>query len=219
MKYFKTPHLPNSPGIGSATRDDKILSSVEHFLNKKLTATVKMDGSNVCLSKEGWHARSTNGVPAHASFDRLKALHASMKNDLNKDLLYYGEWLYARHSIQYHKLESYLQIFNIYSKKREEWLSCDEVEADCKKVNFIEVPLIYNDIVVTTEDEFEGFIKDCLGWLPSLTEECEGLVIRVSDSFKDPEISIAKWVRANHVQSDEHWTNQIIVKNLLRDPK
>jgi len=40
----------------------------------------------------------------------------------------------------------------------------------------------------------------------------------VAGEFKDEQFStsVAKWVRKDHVQSDEHWKNQQIVRNALR---
>jgi hypothetical protein len=47
--------------------------------------------------------------------------------------------------------------------------------------------------------------------------QSEGYVIRVSDQFVlgDWNTSIAKWVRKNHVQTNEHWMQQEIIPNQL----
>jgi hypothetical protein len=45
--------------------------------------------------------------------------------------------------------------------------------------------------------------------LPSMYGDTrEGVVIRVADSFKLDDFPnyVCKWVRPNHVQTDEHWT-------------
>jgi len=42
-KYPRTPHLPWSPGRDNG---DKILLGIEHFKNKELVGSVKMDGEN-----------------------------------------------------------------------------------------------------------------------------------------------------------------------------
>jgi hypothetical protein len=49
-------------------------------------------------------------------------------------------------------------------------------------------------------------------------DPCEGYVVRISDSFiyKDFRNVVAKWVRENHVTTDEHWKNQIVEANGLR---
>jgi hypothetical protein len=48
--------------------------------------------------------------------------------------------------------------------------------------------------------------------------QCEGFVIRVVDGFwyEDFNKSVAKYVRASHVQSDEHWMHQQIVPNQIK---
>ena len=47
----------------------------------------------------------------------------------------------------------------------------------------------------------------------------EGYVIRLKDSFHYDEFgtSVAKFVRANHVQTDQHWRHSAIVPNILKD--
>lgn len=46
----------------------------------------------------------------------------------------------------------------------------------------------------------------------------EGFVVRPSSSFPADEFkyAVAKFVRRNHVQTDEHWAHQPIVKNELK---
>ena len=48
----------------------------------------------------------------------------------------------------------------------------------------------------------------------------EGVVARVQREFKDNEFSecVMKCVRANHVQTSEHWKDQVIVRNKLKLP-
>ena len=43
-------------------------------------------------------------------------------------------------------------------------------------------------------------------------------MVRLSKSFRYNDFSscVAKWVRAGHVQTDEHWSSQEIVKNKLK---
>jgi hypothetical protein len=43
-------------------------------------------------------------------------------------------------------------------------------------------------------------------------------VVRLSDEFLDHRfhMSVAKWVRMNHVQTDQHWSHQEIVRNGLK---
>ena len=45
----------------------------------------------------------------------------------------------------------------------------------------------------------------------------EGVVLRLAGAFSDANFStsVAKFVRANHVQTEDHWKTQEIVRNLL----
>jgi len=46
----------------------------------------------------------------------------------------------------------------------------------------------------------------------------EGVVVRESGSFYDNNFSqcVMKCVRANHIQTSDHWRSQYIVKNILK---
>ncbi len=48
--------------------------------------------------------------------------------------------------------------------------------------------------------------------------EMEGVVVRVANDFNDKDFStsVFKMVRKNHVQTSEHWSNQSIIKNLIK---
>jgi hypothetical protein len=59
-----------------------------------------MDGSNTSLESDGCFARTHSAPPTHASFDGLKALHASVKFKIPKDIQLFGEWLFALNFIQ-----------------------------------------------------------------------------------------------------------------------
>lgn len=126
MKYFRTYHLPFSPGRG---KDDKVLNSVNHLLKKDLIFTEKLDVSNICLCKEGVFSRSHSQFAKHQSFDMLKQLYFNIKNEIPDNYLFYGEWLYAVHSIKYTKLPSYLGCsFNFQAARRpaSTWSHCLE---------------------------------------------------------------------------------------------
>lgn len=47
----------------------------------------------------------------------------------------------------------------------------------------------------------------------------EGVVVRVAGDFKDEDFatSVMKWVRKDHVQTDEHWKHKEIVRNKLKE--
>lgn len=210
-KYPRTPHLPFSPG---RTRDDRVLSSVDPFIGTPLIVTEKMDGSNVCLENNNLFARSHSKSPNHPSFDALKAVHAQIKHVIPNNLQIFGEWLYAQHSIFYNSLPNYLAIFAVCENSK--WASWEEVELWANELNVPTVPVL-KTITFQNEKDLQKEIEH-LAQLPSLFgDEREGVVIRNTSSFTDFESNVAKFVRANHVQTDDHWTSKTIIKNLLKD--
>jgi len=46
----------------------------------------------------------------------------------------------------------------------------------------------------------------------------EGYVVRRAASFayEDFQTSVAKWVRPNHIQTDEHWMHKAVIPNGLK---
>jgi hypothetical protein len=214
-KYPRTPHLPFSPG---GTNDDRRLSSISHFLNKQLIITEKMDGSNVCLESQNVFARSHASSPNHPSFDALKALHASVKHKIPDGIQIFGEWCYAKHSIEYSKLPSYLLIFGI--RQNFEWLDWPETSMWADELEVETVPELSDPVTYANEQHMQRVIEIAASHKSStFGGEREGIVVRLYDGFKDSDfgLSVAKWVRANHVQSDDHWKNQEIIRNKLNN--
>jgi hypothetical protein len=54
-----------------------------------------------------------------------------------------------------------------------------------------------------------------------LGDNSEGFVIRWEEEFPEAQFqhAVGKWVRKDHVTSDEHWRNQAIVRNRLAKEK
>lgn len=211
-KYNRTFHLSFSPG---ATKDDKIAKNTQELLNNSVILTVKMDGSNVCMEHENCFARSHSTSPSHLSFSAFKALHASVKHLIPANVQIFGEWLYAKHSIHYTELPNYFMIFAV--RKDDIWLSWNEVKEYAELINCPTVPEI-GKFVFTKEE----FIEKCiLSYMKNTKSVCggdiEGVVIRNANSFHNDSFvnNVMKWVRPNHVQTDEHWKDQDIVKNFL----
>lgn len=214
-KYNRTFHLPWSLGC---TSDDKMATSVESLLNIPIVITEKMDGSNTSLEHEGCFARTHAGAPNHPSFDALKALHAICKWNIPIGLQLFGEWCYAVHSIAYDELPSYFLLFNVRDLTQTEpvWVSWEEVELWAEEINVKTVPVLFKGIV-SSDQELQQIIES----LMIKSSQCggirEGVVVRTQDSFTDQtfHLNVMKYVRANHVQTSEHWKNQEIIKNKL----
>ncbi len=212
-KYPRTLHLPYSPG---ATKEDKIAKDVSSLIGRRCLLTEKMDGSNVCLTRDALFARSHNGPPTHASFDLLKAHHANVRWEIPKSVEIFGEWLYAVHSIRYNNLPSYLQVFGVRDGKV--WWSWDETREMANEILASTVPAIFEFYPETEEDlrskvevvAVHNFFKPTYGTR-------EGVVVRPLLDFFDTDFdkSVFKWVRKDHVQTDEHWQHKAIETNGL----
>ncbi len=212
-KYNRTFHMPWSPGASS---DDKVSLDIKKLINTPIVITEKMDGSNTSLEHNGCFARTHAVSPTHPSFDALKALHATCKWKIPQNIQLFGEWCFAVHSIKYEELPHYFLLFNVRDLSRNIWASWEEVELWAEEINVKTVPVLFKG-TISSEKDFQQLIDNlmikpsCCGGIR------EGVVARVQNSFTDQNFSscVLKCVRANHVQTSEHWKNQEIIKNKL----
>lgn len=191
-KYPRTYHLPWSEGC---TSDDKKLTNTNHFIDKQVVITEKMDGENTTIYRDHVHARSLDSAH-HWSRSRVKELQSRLY-DLPDDLRICGENLYAKHSIKYDNLVDYFQVFSIWS--HQECLSWADTVEWAEILGLHTVPVLYTGIY---NEKIVNEIQSKMDFSVN-----EGYVIRLADSFllKDFSKSVCKYVRKNHVQTDEHW--------------
>lgn len=208
-KYPRTFHLPWSPG---ATSDDKVLGSTDHFVGREIIVTEKMDGENTTIIDTGkTHARSLDSK-SHPSRDWVRGYAAEKGRNLPKGWRICGENLFAKHSISYIKLSCYFLAFSIWDENNV-CLSWDDFVEWCDLLDLVHVPVLYRGPWDTLR------VMDCYtGTSREGGETQEGYVVRVAQSFKFENFAsrVAKFVRANHVTTDEHWINQPMTPNLLR---
>jgi hypothetical protein len=204
IKYPRTHHVPFSPG---ATSDDKMLSNLDHFKGLDVVVTVKMDGENTTMYSDYIHARSLDSR-SHPSQDWARAFHASIASNIPAGWRVCGENLFARHSIAYENLTSFFQAFSIWNEKNE-CLSWAETVEWAQLIGVDVVPVLY----VGKFDLAKLIALSCI-----VSQGQEGWVVRLASSFRfeDFGTSVAKFVRPNHVTTDQHWKNSAIVPNKLK---
>ena len=202
-KYPRTFHLPWSEG---RTDDDKVLSDDSQFIGKDVVVTEKMDGENTTIYSDGYfHARSIDGT-SNPWQSWLYAHICSKCYALPEGWRICGENLYAKHSISYDgcwpSLESLFQVFGIYDADGV-CISWNETKEICWKLKLCHVPEIYigpynRDLIQLHFNNYKARKQ----------REVEGYVVRVSGFFPaaDFKNNVAKFVRAHHVQTNEHWT-------------
>lgn len=206
IKYPRTLHLPWSPGL---TRDDRVMPDTSALETADLVVTVKMDGENTTLYRDYVHARSLDYEP-HPSRSRLKALHAEVGPAIPEGWRVCGENVYARHSIAYENLRSHFFLFSIWDQYNV-CLSWDDTCEWAAMLNLCLVTELYRG-------RWEG-VRDMP--VPETVDgdPCEGYVVRVARAFRydDFRTYVGKYVRANHVTTDEHWMRAPVIPNRVRE--
>lgn len=203
-KYPRTLHFPFSDGI---TSDDKVLETTVHFNNREIVVTEKMDGENSTVYRDYYHARSLSSE--HKWYHSwLLGYIKTFQYLIPENYRICGEYLFARHSIKYENLKSYFQVFSVWNENI--CLSWDKTEPFCNQLGLETVPVLYRGLY--DEDKIKEIAKEVV------SKGGEGIVVRLSSSFKyeDFSLSIAKYVRKNHVQTDKHWSLGIIEENKLK---
>jgi hypothetical protein len=207
VKYPRTFHLPWSDGVQG---DDVILSDVSYFEGKRVIVTVKMDGENSTLYRDYFHARSIDGA-SHPSQSWIRRLHSEIAYDIPADWRVCGENLYAKHSIGYHNLHSYFQVFSVWNE-RNEALSWDDTVEWAELLGLPTVPVLYDGVWD------EGLIQSL--YQPTYEgNEMEGYVVRIAEGFPYSTFrrSVAKYVRTDHVRTQNHWRNMQVISNGLKE--
>jgi len=214
-KYGRTYHYPFSPGT---TSDDRIAHAYWSDLQKieTLVHTEKLDGENNCLNKYGVFARS-HAAPATSPWTAtLREFWQRIKYELG-DLEIFLENLYAIHSIRYLKLEHHFYVFA--AREGEQWLGWEEVKFYAAMLDLPTVPQITAEPMPVDQVQvsFEQRIKDIASGTSAFNsvdaatgKRCsmEGIVSRNAGGFSTDVFAhnVFKWVRKDHIKTDQHWT-------------
>lgn len=203
FKYPKTMHLPWSHGLQN---DDRVIEDLSVLKNSnEIIITEKMDGENATLYHDYYHARSLDSRH-HPSRDWIKSFHGNIKYLIDKNIRICGENLYAEHSIRYENLKSYFMGFSVWDNNTNTCWDWDLTLELFEQLNIVPVTTIYRG--EWDQSWFDNFI---------LPEGSEGYVVRNVDKFhfNNFKYNVAKFVRKNHVQTDQHWMNKVIIPNGL----
>lgn len=206
VKYPRTHHVPWSPGVND---DDRVHDQMQLFEGQRVIATLKMDGENTSLYRDGLHARSVDSG-SHPSRNWLKAFHARICGDIPDGWRICGENLFAEHSIRYQGLESYFMGFSVWND-RNECLPWDESLLWFELLGITPVPVLFDGV-------YDEAVLRKLHQPVVDGQQHEGWVLRLASGFSYGafRLSMAKFVRAGHVQTAKHWMHgQRVVPNQL----
>jgi len=194
-KFPRIGHLPNSKGLTKDDRKNDIFCPSGPIL-----MTEKMDGECTVIGYDYVHARSLDSDQSAKWRRDINYIARKLFCNIPPEMRIIGENLYACHSIRYSHVPLF-QVFMITDKFGV--LSWEETMEWCELLNLETVPVILNSAMPRGLPERV--------WKDAFNEEHhEGYVLRNADEFleADWDENIAKYVRANHVQTDEHWTKK-----------
>lgn len=227
--------------------DDTGLHTLEDFVGIPLVITHKIDGGNCMLVSDVENpVRARNGSQPT---ETMKPLYRDgglyWKQEVNQKLpdrlQVFGEWVYAKHSIHYgcdcetpcedegpalsdltgiDDDRAYFQVFGVFDKVLNLWLSWPEVEQVAETLGFPTTPVIYQEddadaATFETEQEARQTLIEMAREV--IVNGGEGIVVRSKFPYHYGQFSqrVGKYVRENHVKTDEHWSHGDTIVNQL----
>jgi RNA ligase len=226
--FFRYPQTPHLAWLGATLpRDDKLLGAeqVEALLCDAVLVEEKLDGANLgfSLGPDGSLRIQNRGQYLHeplgGQFTRLPDwlglhganLHKVLTTHAPSELILFGEWCAARHSLRYDTLPDWFLLFDVYDRRRKMFWSSPRRAALAKDIGLVTVPtLLQGRHTVDT-------LKAVLTQHGSRFRhgELEGVVVRREST--DWCEARAKLVRADFTQGLEaHWRSRPVEWNKRR---
>jgi hypothetical protein len=172
---------------------------MEDLIGSEVVVTLKMDGENTTLYPDGYlHARSIDSV-SNWTRDIAKKIHSQIAHDIPIGYRLCCENVYAKHSIHYPDgyLEGYLYLLSVWND--DTCLSYDDTLMYAELFSLPTPKQLYRGVYD------ESALKELAANLDTAIEE--GFVVRATRAFNYENFSscVTKYVRAGHVQTDQHW--------------
>jgi hypothetical protein len=213
VNFVRFPHTPHLAWLGKRKpRHDKILTpnGARELLAHQVTVEEKVDGANVGFSVDehgdlriqsrgSYLSRESSHPQFKPLFRWLEHRRDTFIDVLAHDLILFGEWCYAVHSIHYSKLPDWFLAFDVFDRANNFFWSVARRDELARKLAVEIVPRMASG-------------RFGLPQLASLLDKSklrdgppEGLYIRCDEVGRL--IARAKLVREEFVQSiDAHWS-------------
>lgn len=214
-KFPSTPYIETDK---FTFRNDKVLDAgeIQELLSEEITVEEKIDGANLGISfdNDGNLLLQNRGsyllFPLEGQWKPLEKWINQKENQIfdviSDKYILFGEWCYIKHSIYYDALPDWFIAFDIYDKKKKQFLSVEYRNQLIERMDLSKVPILgYGKYSIEKLKSFFGQSK--FG-----QEMCEGIYLRQDkDSFLRYR---AKIVRHDFNQGiEEHWSKKTLVKN------
>ena len=220
--FFRFPHTAHLLWLGRGTpRGDKLLGAMEaqRFFESKMTLEEKVDGANVGFSVDAaGRLRAQNrgtyvDAASHRQFADLRSWMANHEADLvsslGSEMILFGEWCVAVHTVEYTRLPDWFLAFDVYHRGLRRFWSTVRRNALCRRLGIATVPIL-------AEGHFgKGQLISLLGASRLGAPLAEGIYLRIDDG--DFLAARAKIVAAQFHQSiAEHWSERVLRRNHLK---
>jgi hypothetical protein len=220
MEFIRFPRTPHLAWLGTGqARDDKVMTAAEarELLSHRVTVEEKLDGANLGLSLDDAGDLRVQNRGAYLAMDSLHPQFRPLRQWLDQhrhrlldaltpDLILFGEWCYATHSIHYTHLPDWFVGFDVYDRVIGKFWSVDRRDPLMATVGFPVVPQLAHGLLDMDD------LTRLLGRSHFTDGLAEGLYVR-QDEHGHLERR-AKLVRAEFTQTiGEHWSRQAIRPN------
>ncbi|MEX1361673.1 MAG: RNA ligase family protein [Nannocystaceae bacterium] len=223
IPFFRFPSTPHLAWLAEATpRDDKVLapSEVAELLRHELVVEEKVDGANLGLwvDEDGTlRAQNRGTLLAPGSHPQwgplwpwLDARRDRLLERLPPQLIVFGEWCFARHTVSYTALPSWLLAFDVWDRSVRGFWSVPRRDALLTELELDVVPRVDRG-----HFDLPALIDLAQGHPSSLgAAELEGIVVRHDEGGLLR--AKAKLVRGDFVAGiGEHWSHRHIEPNRI----
>ncbi len=222
--FFRFPATPHLAWLGSeAPRSDKIVttSTASKLLDGDLFVEEKVDGANLGLWVDGQgavHAQNRGSILQPGGHPQwgplwpwLDLRRAQLAGGLASDLILFGEWCFARHSILYCELFDWFVVFDVWDRSVARWWSTSRRDALVTELGLCSVPRIaHGRFDLPSLVELAEQTRSRLG-----ADAVEGVVVRLDSG---PHLDCkAKLVCREFTSGIEtHWSRRPLQTNRLR---
>lgn len=222
--FFRFPHTPHLAWLGEGSpRDDKVLSpnEVTALLAGDVMVEEKLDGANVgmSLAPDGGLRAQNRGQylaePHAGQFARLPAWLAQhgegLRSVLTPNLILFGEWCAARHSLDYAALPDWFLLFDVYDRTADRFWSTPRRNELASSAGLVTVPQVLQG--KATVPTLKKLVSDTASRYRA--GALEGVVIRRESA--DWCEARAKLVRPDFTQAiDTHWRKRALEWNRIQ---
>lgn len=224
QEFPKIQHLPWSPNVQSEDHVAEINDVENLFTLENIVIQEKVDGANCSImwndgnpEVRGRTRRITKGrvknTPANEQFRPIwnwiyehKHMFEQLNSMLGGPVGVYGDWMLAKHGIEYDQLPSYFIPYEIWLPEKRQWVIGNE---QLQKCGFYPTPIIHKGLI-TNVDMLTNMSKQKSVF--STIEQHEGIVVKViNNGFIERRY---KMVRTGFVQGSL-WNESSIDKQKL----